>query len=53
MKKEITILIVEDKEISKEIISKYFDKNKVTYANILPASKRKEVVELIEKIEDN
>ena len=49
MKKEITIFICENTEARKEIINKYFvTEGKITYVNILPAEKRKEVVKAIE-----
>ncbi|KKN16778.1 hypothetical protein LCGC14_0972400 [marine sediment metagenome] len=53
MKKEITVFISEDTKTSKEIIKKYLFEKRITYANILPAEKRDEVVEAIEKLEDN
>lgn len=52
MEKEITIFICENEEIRKEITHKYFNEGLITYANILPAEKRREVVEAIEKLEE-
>lgn len=51
MEKEITIFICEDKEARKEICHKYFDGEKITYVNILPAEKRAEVVKALEELD--
>ncbi len=49
---EITIFICEDEETKKEIIQKFFDKNKITYANILSADLREKIVKAIEELEN-
>ena len=49
MKKEITIFISEDNEVSKEIIHKYLDKDKVTYAEVMPVKNREKVVKFLEE----
>ena len=52
MKKDITIFISEDAETSKEIMNKYFDKEKVTYAEVMSASNREKVVRALEELEE-
>lgn len=52
MKKYITIFICEDRETTELIMKKHFEKDKVTYANSLPAEKREEIVKVLETIEE-
>ena len=51
MKKEITIFICEDRDISREIVGKYLKNGEVTYAEILPAENREKIVEFLKNIE--
>ena len=44
---EITIFICESDEVSREIVSKYLKLGEVTYAEILPAEKRKDIVDFL------
>ena len=52
MKKEITIFISEDAETSKKIIHDHFDKDKVTYAEVMPVKNREKVVKFLEELEE-
>ena len=53
MEKEITIFISEDAETSKKIIHDHFAKNKVTYAEVMPAQNKEKIVEFLESIEED
>lgn len=53
MTKELTVLIVEDAVATKEILAKYFNDTQVTYANIIPASARQEIVEKLDEIQES
>ena len=53
MEKKITIFISEDAETSKKIIHDHFDKDKVTYVELMPAKNREKIVEFLKDIEDD
>ena len=50
--KQITIFICENKDVSREIVSKYLKIGEVTYAEFLPAEKRKDIVDFLKTIEE-
>ena len=53
MEKEITIFICESRDVSREIIGKYLEAGKVTYAEMLPVRNREKIVEFLKSIEED
>lgn len=51
MEKEIMVLIVEDRELQKELIAKHFSKDKITFAQTFKQENREKVTEAIKDIE--
>lgn len=51
MKKDIYILIVEDKVLARKLIHDHFLQNQITYAQAISAKKRDSVVKVLEMLE--
>jgi len=52
-KDDIAIFICEDDDTSREIVGKYFHKERVNYVEFLPAKKRKDIVEFLKSLEED
>ena len=50
--REITIFICESRDVSREIVGKYFKNGEITYAEFLPAKNREKIVEFLKSIEE-
>ena len=51
MEKEITVFIVENKALAKELIQKYFDKENISYAAVFKEVNREKVTQALDAVE--
>lgn len=51
--KDIYVFICEDKELARDLISKYMNKDQITYTSLFPESERSAISDALDKIESD